>query len=66
VELALDHAFIANSSKGTRVVDLRDPALPHLRWEFESGYARRLRLANGRIYVADRDEGLLILDNPLE
>jgi hypothetical protein len=65
VELKDRHAYLANSSKGVIVADLRDPALPVPRWEYAHGYAQRLHLADGRIYVADQDEGLLILADPL-
>ncbi|MFA7329964.1 MAG: hypothetical protein WC326_02715 [Candidatus Delongbacteria bacterium] len=65
VELKDDHAYLASSSKGVIVADLRDPSRPVPRWQHEGGYARRLQLAHGRIYVADEDEGLLILADPL-
>ncbi len=65
VELSEQHAFLANSSKGTLVLDLTDPAHPSQRWQYVSHYAQRIRLAHGRIYVADRNDGLLILNNPL-
>jgi hypothetical protein len=65
VELKDDHAYLACSSKGVIVADLSDPTLPVPRWQHQEGYARRLHLGHGRIYVADQDEGLLILADPL-
>ena len=65
VELKDDHAYLANSSKGVIVADLRDPALPVPRWQYAHGYAQRVHLAGGRIYVADQDQGLVILTDPL-
>lgn len=65
VELKQGHAYLANSSKGVIVADLGDPARPVPRWQREGGYASRVHLAHGRIYVADDDQGLLILADPL-
>ncbi|MCA9782231.1 MAG: hypothetical protein KDC10_09175 [Calditrichaeota bacterium] len=65
VSLDANHAVLANSSKGVLIYDLRDPARPRQRYRFTSNYARRLRVTPERIYVADRDDGLLILANPL-
>jgi len=65
VELSRGHAYLACSSKGVIVVDLRDPSRPAPRWQREAGYARRVRVDGGRIYAADRDEGLLVLADPL-
>lgn len=65
VELESGHAYLANSSKGALVVDLRDPSLPLPRWAHATSYARRVHLSDGRIYLADRDEGLLVLADPL-
>ena len=65
VELSEQHAYLANSSKGVVVADLRQPERPALRYQFSDGYARRLKLSDGRILVADRDLGFLILNDPL-
>jgi hypothetical protein len=65
VELRQQHAYIANSSKGVLVADLTTPESPKVSYQFENGYARRLKVAQGRIFVADRELGLLILDDPL-
>ncbi len=65
VEVVDEHAFLANSSKGLLVYNLSDPRHPRLSYQRESRYARRLRVDGDRVYVADRDDGLLILDNPL-
>jgi hypothetical protein len=65
VELRDGHAYLANSSKGLIVADLRDPSRPVPRWQYEHGYARRVHLDGGRVYVADQDLGLLILEDPL-
>ncbi|MDP2360460.1 MAG: hypothetical protein Q8O14_06875 [bacterium] len=65
VELGGRHAYLANSSRGVIVADLRDPARPLPRWQQSSSYARRIKLDGGRIYVADQIDGLLILDDPL-
>ncbi|MCA9784765.1 MAG: hypothetical protein KC518_14370, partial [Candidatus Cloacimonetes bacterium] len=65
VEVVDEHAFLANSSKGLLVYHLGDPTRPRLRYQYASRYARRLRVTDQRVYLADRDDGLLILDNPL-
>ncbi len=65
VELKGGHAYLANSSKGVLVADLADPALPSPRWQYAHGYARRIHLDGGRVYVADQTEGLVILEDPL-
>lgn len=65
VELNQGHAYLANSSKGVLVADLSDPSLPAPRWQYAHGYARRIHLDGGRIYVADQTEGLVILEDPL-
>jgi len=65
VELSRGHAYLANSSKGVIVADLGDPARPVPRWQYEHGYARRIHLDGGRLYVADQNDGLLILADPL-
>ena len=65
VELYHEHAYLANSSKGTLVLNLSNPERPSQRWQYVSNYARRIRVTQDRIYVADRTDGLLILDNPL-
>ena len=56
-ELKGAHAYLANSSKGVLVADLRDPARPLPRWEHPTSYARRIHVAGGRIYAADRNDG---------
>lgn len=66
VELKGGHAYLACSSKGVLVADLRDPARPLPRWEHPTSYARRVHVAGGRIYAADRNDGLLILADPLD
>jgi hypothetical protein len=65
IKLGAGHAYLANSSRGVLVVDLQDPARPLPRWQLATTYARRLHLRDGRIFVADRNEGLLILADPL-
>lgn len=67
LDVALEdgHAVIAATSRGTLVYDLSNPADPVQRYRFTSNYARRVQLDGDRIFVADRDDGLLILDNPL-
>jgi hypothetical protein len=66
VALVDGHAVLAATSKGVLVYDLGDPANPRQRYRFTSNYARRVQVMDNRIYVADRDDGLLILDNPLQ
>jgi hypothetical protein len=65
VEVRDGYAYVANSSKGTLVIDLHDPAVPSIKWRYESTYARRIQVNASHIFVADKTEGLLILNNPL-
>lgn len=65
VELGNGHAYLANSSRGVLVLDVTQPDRPTASYQFDTGYARRLRIGQGRIYVADRELGLLILQDPL-
>ncbi len=65
VELKGDYAYLANSSRGVLVVNVSQPIRPQAAWQLEQGYARRIHLDGGRIYVADQELGLLILDDPV-
>jgi hypothetical protein len=47
------------------VVNVSQPIRPQAAWQLEQGYARRIHLDGGRIYVADQELGLLILDDPV-
>jgi hypothetical protein len=65
VELNEQHAYLANSSKGVIIADLTVLERPSMRYQFSDGYARRVKVSDGRVLVADRELGFLILDDPL-
>jgi hypothetical protein len=74
-QLVGDKVYIAYYQDGVRIVDLADPAQPqevahYNTWDTETAPggafegALGIRVANGLIYVADSERGLLILEEP--
>jgi len=56
-----DRAFIADGGEGLQVIDISDPAHPSYYGSLSTPYAYHVLEYNSRVYLADRDQGLLII-----
>jgi hypothetical protein len=61
VSVAWKYAFLAGRGNGVKVVDVTNPTKPTMIWGYGTTDARDIALSNGFIYVADADNGLVIL-----
>ena len=56
-------AYLADGEHGLQVVDIADPATPHVGGAVDTpGHAVNVALAGDRAYVADDDQGLQVID----
>ncbi|MCA9785499.1 MAG: T9SS type A sorting domain-containing protein [Candidatus Cloacimonetes bacterium] len=54
--------YMADDQQGVRIIDISDPTSPVLAGYYSSGYAVEVAFANGRVHVADLEDGILVLE----
>jgi len=60
-----DHCFLADGSGGLKVIDISNPGAPIFLSAYTTPYAYGLWADSDYIYLADRDNGLMIFENKL-
>ncbi|HEX8684544.1 MAG TPA: carboxypeptidase regulatory-like domain-containing protein, partial [Ardenticatenaceae bacterium] len=55
------HVYLATHAVGLLIVDVSDPASPRQAGYYDTNFATGVQVANDRVYVADREAGLLVL-----
>ena len=63
VAVAGDYAYVADSSKGLKIINIADPSSPNLAGSlYTDGYAWEVAVAGDYAYVADGSKGLKIIN----
>jgi hypothetical protein len=65
LQLVGDYCFLADASGGLKVINIANPAAPAFVAAYTTPYAYGIWADSSKIYIADRDLGLLIFDNLL-
>jgi hypothetical protein len=65
LQLVGDYCFLADGSGGLKVINVANPAAPFFVAAYTTPYAYGIWADSSKIYITDRDLGLLIFDNLL-
>jgi hypothetical protein len=63
VHLVGDYCYLADGSKGLKIINVADPYNPVFEEVYDTPYAYGLWADEDYIYVADRDNGIMIFEN---
>ncbi|RKX20273.1 MAG: hypothetical protein DRP26_01985 [Candidatus Zixiibacteriota bacterium] len=63
VHLVGNYCYLADGSKGLKIVDISDPYNPVFIAAYDTPYAYGLWADEDYVYVADRDNGIMIFEN---
>lgn len=63
VHLVGDYCYLADGSKGLKIINVADPYNPFFVAAYDTPYAYGLWADEDYIYVADRDNGVMIFEN---